>query len=139
MPQSASTARDIAALNDEMAVNAGKLAALKVEENRLASGLDPGKIASAEQREVTVKSITSETTLPTAGKLLQVHPKIEPGDLITYMTQTQHLNPYGRNRQCDTDLADLMGLIQGDHYAEIGANLEMIKNLGSSIWSRLTG
>jgi hypothetical protein len=42
-------------------------------------------------------------------------------DLSSYITKTTFLNPWGRNRQCDDDLKNLMAYINADMMSELGA------------------
>lgn len=48
------------------------------------------------------------------------HVTVPAMDLVTYINLTQNLNPWGRERQCDLDLKDLVTYINQDINAELG-------------------
>jgi hypothetical protein len=57
--------------------------------------------------------------------------EIDPDNLVDYINATQHLNPWGRERQCDKDLKNLMLIINGDMRHQMGKIQETVKQLDS--------
>jgi len=86
--------------------------------------LPTDQIALQAAREASVKQIIATIPPPPPGAYHIVHSKVMKGDMIGYMNATQYLNPYGRKRQCDTDLENIMSVINKDmnnHVAELNA------------------
>lgn len=75
------------------------------------------------------KTIQSTLPPPDKGKFNVVHGNITPGDMISYMKFTQYLNPYGRKRQCDTDLENLMAVINKSVNNSMGEYKELAKKV----------
>lgn len=58
--------------------------------------------------------------------------KIKDNDLVSFIDATVNLNPWGRMRQCDEDLKNLMGIIGKDINNEIGEWLEVTKQVSQA-------
>ena len=89
-----------------------------------ALGTTPEKLAAAQTKQALLKTVLEKVGTPPPGMLSLIQPSaaVKSADLMTYMTLTQHLNPYGRKRQCDTDLENLMSIL----------NKELLNSLGDS-------
>jgi len=102
---------------------------LLLQESATVASIQPNAIAAVQQKQVLVANQISTTPLPQQGNLTLIHPAVDFNDIITYMSYTQHLNPYGRQRQCDIDLQNLMGLINQDVNAAVGDYQALISSL----------
>ena len=91
-----------------------EIAALTARESQYAASIDSDSISSAAQRQALIKSLIVTTPNPKPGELAVIHPAVNSAALLDYMTFTQHLNPYGRKRQCDRDLENLLSIIAND-------------------------
>lgn len=126
---------------DTSDVNTARLAAITDELGRitrdlaaLAHEVTPGTTAATESVE---RSATKEQAVaqappsppPPPGTVAVRNVEVKPDDIVTYMTLTQHLNPYGRKRQCDIDLENIVfGLDQVVNH-EMYIHTERIKKL----------
>jgi len=75
------------------------------------------------------KQVTLTVPSPPKGSYTIVHGNVQKGDLISYMKFTQYLNPYGRKRQCDIDLENLMIVINKDMNNQIAEYKELAKEI----------
>ncbi|MCI4436179.1 MAG: hypothetical protein JHC33_05135 [Ignisphaera sp.] len=91
-----------------------EIAQKTAEESQHAASLNTDSISAAAQRQALIKTILAVTPKPSAGNVAIVHPSINSAAILDYMTFTQHLNPYGRKRQCDRDLENILALIAND-------------------------
>ena len=93
-------------------ISAESLALTKQEETAAL----PDKNAAVKQaaKETLVQQVTAAIPPPPKGSYNIVHTAVAAGDIISYIKFTQHLNPYGRKRQCDSDLENLMAVINKD-------------------------
>lgn len=57
---------------------------------------------------------------------------LEPEHISEYIDVTVHLNPWGRMRQCDEDLKNLMATIGRDINHELGSWIEIGKRVGEA-------
>lgn len=101
----------------------------KMAESEIIHSVIPEGILLAAQKQELLKTILITTDKPAPGMLSIVHPTISPADVISYMTLTQHLNPYGRKRQCDTDLENLMAIINIELLNAMGDNNDLNKKI----------
>jgi len=106
-----------------------QLTQLSTKESALVASISETAITNAAVKETLLKSILISTPLPSKGSVLIVHPVLDSANLIQYLTLTQHLNPYGRKRQCDTDLENLMSVINKDVSHSVGVVVETAKSL----------
>ncbi len=106
-----------------------QMQSLLLQESQTVASIQPNDVSISQQKQTLVSNQVSTTPLPQPGNLTLIHPAIDFNDLITYMSYTQHLNPYGRQRQCDIDLQNLMGLINQDVNAVVGDNNALISSL----------
>jgi hypothetical protein len=79
------------------------------------------------------KQITATLAPPPPGAITIIHGTPAPDDMISYMKFTQYLNPYGRKRQCDSDLENLMAIVNKDLNNAIGENQELVKKIAETI------
>lgn len=79
------------------------------------------------------KQITAELAPPPPGSIAIIHGTPAPDDMISYMKFTQYLNPYGRKRQCDSDLENLMSIVNKDLNNAIGENQELVKKIAETV------
>ena len=88
-------------------------------------------VNSATIQEYTVKSI-DRTPAPekNIGEVRFV--SVDDGDLVSYINATVHLNPWGRMRQCDEDLKNLMATIGRDINNELGEWIGIGKTIAKS-------
>ena len=106
-----------------------QMQSLLLQESSVVASIQPSAVATVQQKQNLVSNQVSTTPLPTPGNLTLIHPAVDPNDLITYMSYTQHLNPYGRQRQCDIDLQNLMALVNQDANAIVGENIDLVSKL----------
>lgn len=115
----------ISDLNKQIATIKTQMSANNVAESAAAqSSVPTDQLANATAKQALLSTILETVEKPTPG-LLSIIPSsaaVKPADLITYMTLTQHLNPYGRKRQCDTDLENLMLILNKEMLNAIGDN-----------------
>lgn len=94
---------------------------------------DSGAVAvnSLSQQQAIVDSLIKIPT-PEKNNVGQIrYTEIDPDNLVDYINATQHLNPWGRERQCDKDLKNLMMIINADMRNQMGKIVEIVKQLGS--------
>lgn len=70
-------------------------------------------------RQDLFNKITETLPAPPTGTFVIIHPSTDQNNLMEYMKFTQHLNPYGRKRQCDTDLENILLLLDSNLKATI--------------------
>jgi hypothetical protein len=91
-----------------------KITDLTAQKSAFANSVDAEAISLSLQKQALIKSILAVVPKPEPGKLAIVHPSLNAAAILDYMTFTQHLNPYGRKRQCDKDLENLLAIIALD-------------------------
>jgi hypothetical protein len=116
-------------LNSQINSLAIQLNQLKVQESAVAAQINTPALVNAQTKKDLLQNILITTPLPPPGKVMIVHATIDNANLIDYMNITQHLNPYGRKRQCDTDLENLMAIINKDMNNSIAETLSIVKKL----------
>ena len=124
--------KQIATINTQLSVNS--LAKSEV------GSTTPDQIAAAKTKQTLLSSILETVPPPAPGLLSIIFPSsaaVKSADLMTYMTLTQHLNPYGRKRQCDTDLENLMGILNKDLLNSLGDNKSLFDALTALVKSVL--
>jgi hypothetical protein len=57
---------------------------------------------------------------------------IDPSNLLDYINATQHLNPWGRERQCDKDLKDLLLHVNADMRNQLGKIVDLKNKLSNA-------
>ena len=128
-PLSSEDQQTLAAAQSQLVINSGEMSGLVLKESAAVSKIDPATLAAASSRQALINTIIVKDVLPKPGKVSLVHPSLDPADLVSYMLYTQHLNPYGRQRQCDIDLQNAIALINGDVNASVGVYIEVGKSL----------
>jgi hypothetical protein len=118
----------IAQIQNETSSIAIQINQLAIQESAIAQSIPVDDINNAQVKKLLLQEILITTPLPPVGKVSIITTTIDPSNLIQYMTLTQHLNPYGRKRQCDTDLENLMSIINKDVNGSIAIHKETIKN-----------
>lgn len=123
--------KQIATINTQLATNS--LA------ESVVSGATPDQIATAKTKQALLSTVLEKVSPPAPGLLSIIYPSaaVKSADLMTYMTLTQHLNPYGRKRQCDTDLENLMGILNKDLLNSLGDNNVLFDALAALVKSVL--
>ena len=107
-------------------------AALITREETITTSTDA--IAKQAAKEALVTQIKLSIPPPPAGAINIVHSSVAAGDIISYIKFTQYLNPYGRRRQCDADLENLMAVIgksADNELAEYTKHITDLTNAGS--------
>ena len=118
-------------LNTQISSISASINIIRAQESTVVASISGTDIVNSLAKNQLLKNILITTPLPSPGNLLHVQPAINNANLILYMTLTQHLNPYGRKRQCDTDLENLMAVINKDINNAVGVNIEAIQNLNA--------
>lgn len=108
---------------------------LKAQESKVAAQIDASAIVNAQSKQTSLKTIliANPSLLPPTGKINIIQATTDPANLIDYMSQTQHLNPYGRKRQCDTDLENLMSVINKDMNNSVAETIAIVKKLAKIV------
>ncbi len=88
-------------------------------------------------KDVVKQDSAKETILkippPPKGSVNIVHGTVQKNDMISYMKFTQYLNPYGRKRQCDIDLENLMAIINKDCNNQLAEYTKLSKEITSIV------
>lgn len=126
--------QDAARINEtraELTLIEQKLVELTTKESEVAGALNVEGISLAAQRQNLISIVSTSLPTPTDGNLhmIPIHAAINPANLLDYMTFTQHLNPYGRKRQCDKDLENILAIIAND----LGETFKTYKEAAKSI------
>ena len=110
---------------DQIAVAAAAL--ITKDEPTAAPDTDAaGKQAAKEE---LLKQVVVFIAPPPPGALNIVHSTVAANDMLSYMKFTQYLNPYGRKRQCDTDLENIMGVLSGDISNQLAEYIQLGKTV----------
>jgi nicotinate-nucleotide pyrophosphorylase len=117
----------VAAINNELveiSIELKSLTGLKE-----ADSLPADTIVKDAAKQDLVKEVIVKHPAPPPGALNIVHGQVQKNDIISYMTFTQYLNPYGRKRQCDIDLENLMSVINKDCNNQIAEYQDLAKEI----------
>lgn len=117
-----------------------RLVAIDTELNQISSDIEDLKKQTTDSlstedvaRDATKKELVTQVVAtvpaPPKGSYTVVHGIVQKGDLISYMKFTQHLNPYGRKRQCDTDLENLVSIINKSFNNQVGEYQEIVQEI----------
>ncbi|MCI4436605.1 MAG: hypothetical protein JHC33_07325 [Ignisphaera sp.] len=120
-----------------------RIAAIDAELNDIASNTEELKkqtddnlstedVARAATKQGLATQVIATVPPPPVGAYKIIHGIVQKGDLVSYMKFTQHLNPYGRKRQCDTDLENLMAVINKDFNNQVGEYEDLVKEITST-------
>jgi hypothetical protein len=123
-----------------------RLTSIDTELNQISSDIEDLKGQTTDSlstediaRDATKKELATQViaTVPAPPKdsYTVVHGIPQKGDIITYMKFTQHLNPYGRKRQCDTDLENLVSIINKSFNNQIGEYQEIVQEITYTVSS----
>ena len=121
----AQTAR-LAEIDSELNKISSDVEALK---SHTTDSLSTEDVARTAAKQELATQVIATVPPPPPGAYKIVHGIVQKGDIISYMKFTQHLNPYGRKRQCDTDLENLVAVINKDFNNQAGEYKEIVKEI----------
>lgn len=118
---------ELANINHRMDQISAAIAELVREETKTIP--DTELIAKQAAKQELFVKVQASIPPPPSGSYTIAHSAIAAGDVISYLKFTQYLNPYGRKRQCDTDLENLMSVIGKDVSNGLGELQKLITDI----------
>jgi len=114
---------------------AARIAEIQVEMDTLAKAETAIKTETAASSDVLKKAALEDISTSITKQIAQLpkqepgtvtiaHPEISLKNIVAYITVTQHLNPYGRERQCDLDLIKIVGQLGLDVNSQVAEWIE---------------
>ncbi len=134
MPSNQRTLEDnitLSNLQTQSAAISANITELKQKESIASAAFPVSGIVNKTVQETIQPATIANVPTPKSGTVAVTHQVVQDDDLISYMALTQHLNPYGRKRQCDSDLEDLMVVINKYINIDRGKVKQQLSNIKS--------
>ena len=94
---------------------------------------DASDVGTATAKQNFAATTAATLPVPQADNVGEVrHVTVDQMDLLTYINLTQFINPWGRSRQCDEDLKNLLSFVNQDYNSEVGEWTEVGKRIAET-------
>ena len=92
----------------------------------------PAAIVNEVSKKEAVEASLKESPVPKNNVEIR-YASFDPNDLVSYINATQHLNPWGRMRQCDEDCKNLMTIINRSANHKLGEFKQLLEQIADIV------